>query len=812
MNMQLNLPSSPVSPFARHAQRYIDAGLPVLPIAPGTKKPGEYKDGKWIGMYNWTRYGKALPTEEELERWSTWPDAGIGLICGALSGVVGLDVDTDDEHLLGALGQILPASPVRKKGKKGFTSFCRFNGEESRSWRVNGATVLDLLSDGRQTLMPGTVHPDGMTYVSLSEDTLDNFDIKSLPSLPGDFVERLDGLLAPLQTEDERQYARVADLAAEDYEANPPVGFAAEYYRSINSEALLRLDAWVPLMIPTAKASANGYRCRAFWRGGDGLNVGITPMGIRDFAGDYGMTAIDLVMNAQNVPFADAAATLRQVLGIPIVDNPLAASNVHTSIDASTPDPSDAAPFPLSLAQPSDSTGGKALELDQRKPRPSVVVADASVPDVVLQAPGMLARVVGWMAETAPKYQPELFLAAALALVAAIMGRLYRTEFGNWPSLYMVMVAYSGEGKEHPMQCVKQILEAAGFGRLLAGSGYTSPGAVFSALHRAPSHLTVIDEMGKLLKMTRAKGNAHGEAAIDKLVEAFGAAETVMKPAEYSTMSLNSTQLLGIEDRVIHNPAISLLGATTPGTFYEALTTDLVKDGFLGRVLAVVSRQPHQLARLKPRTPPPEDIVQWVQDVHQEGRKSLATYMVPGIQADPVPMSFDSSAIELLDEFELELLELKPKLSADELDVLLARTREKAMRIAMLAAKATNPPQDNTIRRDAVSWSIAYARHYDLQLIEVVQSEVGQSKIEKNIKKVLDYMARPQSYQDNEEFERVHAYGAMPASQLHRAMKWGKQEFQEVMETVVGQGRVTKKERLPEAGFAGVVYFLRKLK
>ncbi|MEJ0004405.1 MAG: hypothetical protein WDN30_14275 [Pararobbsia sp.] len=200
------------------------------------------------------------------------------------------------------------------------------------------------------------------------------------------------------------------------------------------------------------------------------------------------------------------------------------------------------------------------------------------------------------------------------------MQRIFRSNFANFTSLYVVMVALSTEGKEHPQSSVERVLTAANLTGLVAGSGYTSSGAVYSELLRKPSHLAIIDEMGKLLKLSRAKGNSNSEAAIDKLVEAFGKTAGVMRPPVYSSMTLGKGAAPAA-DRVIHNPAISLLGATTPATFYESLTDDLVRDGFLGRLLVIESSQPRQLVRLVDQTDPPEDIVEWCINTHGELRK-----------------------------------------------------------------------------------------------------------------------------------------------------------------------------------------------
>jgi hypothetical protein len=794
-----------VSPFARSAQRYIDNGLPVIPIAPGTKMPGEYAGNRWRGMNDWRRYSMRLPTELELDLWQAWPDAGLGLLLGPLSGIIAVDVDTDDSYVLQKLNKIIPPSPVRKRGKKGYTSFFRFNGEVNKSWRINGKPVMDLLCEGRQTLMPGTIHPDGPTYHWLTEDTLDTFDIGQLPELPKNFNEQMECLVEPLMTEEDKKHLKNQEGPRDIQGEIPPMSFATSYFREINTQALYRLDEWVPKMIPTAKAGASGYRCKAFWRNAENLNVGISRTGIRDFGGDYGMTPIDLVMHAQNVTFQQAADALRQVLNISLGEEP------SFQIGKKEDNPK--------LAPKSEGNGPKP-DADPMLVAREAVLAEAenvrkklekknAVPDFILQAPGMLGRIAGWMAETAPKYQPELFVASALALMATVMGRLYRTEWGNWPSLYIVMVAKTGEGKEHPQQAVMKFLAATGLEKLVVGSGYTSPGAVHTALMLAPSHIAIIDEMGKLIKFSRMQGSANSEAAIDKLTEAYTKSDAFMKPQMYSMMNLSGAQRTQTADKTVHNPAITLLGATTPGTFYESLTKDLIADGFLGRNIVVQSSQSRQTTRMKKKTPPDADIVEFLRAVHDEGAGELLTYMNPSIPAAPVTMTFDDDAKALFEELDFKLTyETKPQLEADGLDGLLARTVEKALRVSMLTAKATNKAGDNVIYAPAAKWAIDYVYYNDMRTIDSMQVERSETLIEREIKKAVGFVARAKTLSDKDPIpSKVLAHGAMPRAKLMRNMKLSKTRFNEVIETAIEQGMLHKQQGLPEVGYAGEVYW-----
>lgn len=58
------------SPFARRAYFYIEQRYSVIPIAPGTKRPGSFSRSKgWEGMLDWERFGGRVASDIELTHW-----------------------------------------------------------------------------------------------------------------------------------------------------------------------------------------------------------------------------------------------------------------------------------------------------------------------------------------------------------------------------------------------------------------------------------------------------------------------------------------------------------------------------------------------------------------------------------------------------------------------------------------------------------------------------------------------------------------------------------------------------------------------
>jgi len=781
--------------YKQFAWKFIERGISVVPIAPGTKRPGEWSaEHGWRGMRDWTKYATRLPTEHELAIWETWPDAGIGVVLGPLSNLVCLDKDYEFKGQ-DALDAIIPYSPVAKKGEKGWTRFYRFNGERSCSFDVGGARVLDVLADGRQTVVPPTVHPSGCSYVWITEFGLDELlSTNELPQLPGDFLDQVARVLAPYQTEVDVKHQKKTHTPKDSADKiHTDLSIQAEYFRDLNRVALDRLDEWVPKLVPTAKPHHNGgYRCIATWRGVKNPNVGIDPAGIRDWGGGYGMTPIDLVMYSNGLTFGKAAEVLRSCLAL---NEP---APITMTVGGGTPKP----PVTLPWLKPAAPAVPVMLP-----PQTSIDPAPA-IPSFIANPPGILGDIARWITATAPKQQPELSVAAAIALGSVVMGRTYRSQYGNFTSMYVVMVAKSTEGKEHPQGCCEKILTAADLPKLIGGSGYTSAGAVFSALLDSPAHLATIDELGKLLKMSRANGQAHSEAAIDKLIEAFGRLDGVMRPPTYSKMTLSKSQSTNVE-RVVHNPGISMLGATTPGTFYGALTNDLVQDGFLGRCVVVESKQPRQLTRFVDRTAPPPKIIEWCKAVHVSGavQGDLAGVNPADMPATVVPLEFDDACMPLMQALESELNDAKEASEGEGLDVLLGRTVEKSMRLAMIVAKAVDK-HARKVMPAHLEWAIQYVRHYDLELVAAVKRERIENETDAQMKRLIGFIGSAKKYAKDARYGRAAADGWMAKNKLLALMKGlNARQVGELIDTAYGSDKILKQEgHIHGYGFACDVY------
>lgn len=348
------------------------------------------------------------------------------------------------------------------------------------------------------------------------------------------------------------------------------------------------------------------------------------------------------------------------------------------------------------------------------------------VPDDLLRVPGALQACVAYHNASAPRPQPELAVACALALGSVACARKFRRNPGNnWTPLYFVTVALSSAGKEHSRTVIDQALSAAEWPEIMGRSNYTSDAGVISALLYQPAHISIIDEIGAVLANAKSDAAYQARSAVTSMVEAWGACHGTIRPKAYSTMTLAADQAAEMMKKVVYNPGLCLLGMTTPSDFYGAMTEQSIKGGFLSRLL-VVEGQGRQLARDVEPFEVPDTLVQWLRDVRaRTGAEGNLASMPPSAGQRPTPIDIptDLGAKHLFREYEAETLARMDELDEYGLAELEGRSVEKAMRIATILAVSCCT-QEPRVTEGLAQWAVDYVRHHTKRLIQQVQANV----------------------------------------------------------------------------------------
>jgi len=405
-------------------------------------------------------------------------------------------------------------------------------------------------------------------------------------------------------------------------------------------------------------------------------------------------------------------------------------------------------------------------------------------PTDLYSPPGIIKDIYEYSEEIAQIPQPALSMQSSLALGSVALGRMYKTDMNNFSSLFFMCIAKSGQGKENVKTVIENILDGAGFADMMAGDGYTSSGAVYSLLRHKPTHVTVMDEFGKRLESISKSTNSNNEDAIQVLMETWGRCHGTIRPDNYSMMTLTQKQQQEALDRSTVKPAITLVGMSVPRNFYGALSTGRIVDGFLNRFIVVESKLPRTVSRMVPFAEPSYAICEWVRKV-RETKNEMEQISRDNSEVDfkQRVVKFNDESKDLLNKLAHELVDQQNKLEKDGLEVLLSRTREKAMRLALICAVAENP-NTNVIKGEMTQWAIDYVYYYDQLMVATCEDKVAGSEMESRIKQVLSFI-RTQG-------EMGISRRDIDRRELFRSMK--SFEVKEIINRLINAGEIQEKD------------------
>ena len=140
----------------KEALSYLHQGWPVIPIE--LKQRGGKCEKK--PLVHWEKYKNHLPTEYEVNVWwgNKYPNAGIALVTGTLSGIVVVDVEKD-----GPTAGLTP-TVISKTGGGGFHYFYKHPGVTVKNSVKNIAPLTDVRGDGGLLVLAPSLHGSGKRY------------------------------------------------------------------------------------------------------------------------------------------------------------------------------------------------------------------------------------------------------------------------------------------------------------------------------------------------------------------------------------------------------------------------------------------------------------------------------------------------------------------------------------------------------------------------------------------------------------------------------------------------------------------------
>jgi hypothetical protein len=248
-----------------------------------------------------------------------------------------------------------------------------------------------------------------------------------------------------------------------------------------------------------------------------------------------------------------------------------------------------------------------------------------------------------------------------------------------------------------------------------------------------------------------------------------------------SSNSIYTTRLkAGKKDGgTIDQPSLTIYGTAVPENYYQALSTNMLTNGFFARMLVVEAglRAPEQEATFREI---PESIIRaakyWVG--FKPGTGNFANFhpvpiCVPHTEAaKAMQRAFGKTADSMYD---------KAQEHGDLVTMAIwGRAAEKARRLSLIYAcseNAVNP----VISEAAVQWATSLVTYTTKRMLFMASQYVSESDFHANCQKLLRVLRQ---------WQKSKRDAWMPFWQLNRKLPWSEREHEEVRRTLVNQRKI----------------------
>ena len=199
---------------------------------------------------------------------------------------------------------------------------------------------------------------------------------------------------------------------------------------------------------------------------------------------------------------------------------------------------------------------------------------------------GLVGAVAKFIYDQAPLPVPEVALAGALTFMAGICGRAFNVS-GEGLNLYLLVLAPTGVGKEAAARGITKLMEKI-VEQIPAAVEYRGPAEIASgpaltkALAKNLCCFSILGEFGmRLNEMCSEHAQSHMVGLRRVLLDLFhksGAGNQLLQHV-YSDKDKNTG--------VLQSPAYTIMGESTPETFYRHLDESMISDGLLPRFIVI---------------------------------------------------------------------------------------------------------------------------------------------------------------------------------------------------------------------------------
>lgn len=344
--------------------------------------------------------------------------------------------------------------------------------------------------------------------------------------------------------------------------------------------------------------------------------------------------------------------------------------------------------------------------------------------------PGFAGEIARFIYHSSPRPVREVAIVATLGLLAGICGRAYTIPQSGL-NMYIILVARSAIGKEAMHTGLSHIMKFARESvppsmHFADFNDYASGQALVKKCAENASFVNIAGEWGRKLMRLSSNGTndpsmASLRTAMTNLYQKSGPT-SIVGGLTYSNKENNVASVSGV--------AYSMIGETTPKTFYEALTEDMMEDGFLSRftIIEYEGDRPDTNTR---------QVLELDLPVKEHLGNLLSQACALNARGNHEPVGRTEEAGRIIDEFDAECDTQIRSTTDESWRQMWNRAHLKALRISALLACADSSLAP-CIQKQHIDWAISVIRADIAMMSKRIQSgDVGKDDTSRE-RKILD--------------------------------------------------------------------------
>lgn len=413
----------------------------------------------------------------------------------------------------------------------------------------------------------------------------------------------------------------------------------------------------------------------------------------------------------------------------------------------------------------SDEDEAAASRDDHKDPGP--------VPDDLLHVPGFIEQVVDHCLATAPYPNRVMAFCAAVSLQALLAGRKVRDEANTRTGLYLLGLANSGVGKDHPRKVNQDVLLEAGMNGTFANT-FVSGEGLEDRMFIHPASLFQTDEIDNMLTSIGTSKESRYEGIMNMLLRMYTSADS---------MYVMRVKAGKAASGVIDQPCLCLFGTAIPKNFYQALSVKMLDNGFFARMI-VLEAGPRSAFQPNPVTPIPQSILdtaRWWSSFRPGTGNLESWHPQPKVvyQSDAARGTLLEHSIACDGEYRAAEGRNDTVAMA-----IWARANEKARRLALVCACSENHVEP-LINEAAAQWAARLVTHQTKRMLFMASEHVSESEFDADCKKVIRTLREWRASSGDE---------WMPFWRLSRKLPWPPKHHDEVRATLLEQKKIDYRE------------------